>query len=136
MQERLIKVLKALLIAFGVVFLLQVIFLTLIFIGIFKFSDFRDFDKFDFKMPQVTTHPKEITPIIEQAEKYRLENGKYPEKLENVKTKKEFKYEATKDGNCYTVTMEDKGKTKQYQECKLNSEGSSSISQNYIELNK
>ena len=140
MKEKVLKVLKIVLIVFGVLFLLQIIIFALMMIGLFslgsaKTLDFNSKFNMDFDKIQTSSKPKEMQPIINYVEDYQVKNKKYPEKLENVKVKNklDYKYEVTRDGNCYTVTIKEKNTTKQYQHCKTASDNSSSTSESYVE---
>jgi len=145
MKEKLIKTLKIVLIIFGVLFLIQILLFILIMLGLFSLSSAKTIDlispkmfDFDFDKVQVQATPKEMQPIINYVEDYQIKNNKYPEKLENVKVKDnlDYKYEISKDANCYTITVKEKNKTKQYQHCKTSSDNSNSTSQSYVEYSK
>lgn len=135
MKERLINIVKWFFIVLGVLFFVQLLLVLGAVIGLTNFA------KADFGTAQNQSQKvKEIQPVINYAENYRTENGKYPEKIENVKVKKnlDYKYEISKDGNCYTVTTksEKNNLTQQYQHCTVNSENSASSSESYIEFKK
>ena len=139
MKERLLQALKIILIIFGILFLIQIIIFGLMMIGIFSFASLKPVDfNFDFDKVQSNTKPKEMLPIVKYVEDYYSTNNKYPEKIENVKVpqKLDYTYEVTKDGNCYTLTIKNKAKTKQYQHCKTLSDNSSSTSESYVEYSK
>ena len=140
MKEKVLKALKVVLIIFGVLFLIQILIFLFMMIGIFSLSSAKTFDfntsfDKDINKLQSSSKPKEIQPIVDYVEDYQAKNKKYPEKLENVKVKDklDYKYEVTKDGNCYTVTVKEKNTTKQYQRCKISSDNSSSTSESYAE---
>ncbi len=137
MKEKLFKALKIVLIIFGVLFLVQILFFCLIMSGLFSFASGKSFD-FNMDKIQSPTKPKEIQPIVNYVEDYQLKNKKYPDNIENVKVKNnlDYKYEVTKDGNCYTVTVNAKNKVQQYQHCKTSSSNSSSTSESYVEYSK
>lgn len=131
MKQRIINVLKLFLMVLGALFLLQLLVSFCIVLGLINFANADlDFINTDKKV-------KPIQPIINYVEDYRAKNGKYPEKLENVKLKKglDYKYEITKDGNCYTITVKSKkdNLVKQYQYCSLGDKNSSSKSESYVE---
>ena len=134
MKERLTNVIKCFLMILGVLFLIQLILGIGAILGIVGFAhadlDFLNTDK---KL-------KPVQPIIKYVEDYRAQNGKYPEKVEGIKLKKnlEYKYETTKDGNCYTITIKSKKDNlkKQYQYCMLDGENSSSKSESYVEYSE
>ena len=145
MKEKLIKTLKIVLIIFGVLFLIQILLFILIMLGLFSFSSAKTIDlanpktfDIDFNDVKALKSPKEMEPIINYVEDYQLKNKKYPEKLENVKVKKDldYKYEISKDANCYTITVQEKNKTKNYQRCKSSSDNSNLTSQSYTEYSK
>lgn len=131
MKERLINVLKWFLMILGVLFLLQFLIGLGVIFGLVGLAnadlDFINTDK----------RLKTIQPIIEYVEEYKEENGKYPDKLGDIKLKKDldYKYEVTKDGNCYTITVKSKKEnmTKQYQYCSLDENNSTSKSESYVE---
>lgn len=131
MKERLINVIKWLLMILGGLFLLQLLVGFCVVMGLVGFANADlDFLNNDKKL-------KPIEPIIKYVEDYKKVNGKYPETIEGVKLKRglEYKYEITKDGNCYTVTIKSKKDNikKQYQYCSLDSEHSTSKSESYVE---
>lgn len=134
MKERLFNVLKWFLIALGVLFLIQMLIMTGVFIGIRNFTE-----------PNITSasnnkNLKDMQPIINYVENYMEKNNKYPQSIQNVKIKPDlyFKYEVNKDGNCYTITTNSKKDTisKQYQHCSIQDGNSKSSSESYIEFNK
>ena len=137
MKDKLLKALKIILIIFGILYLAQILLFLLIMTGLFSIGSTKTLD-FDFNKVQSSTKPKEITPIINYVEDYQIKNNKYPEKLENVKTKKnlDYKYEISKDGNCYSIELNEKNKVKQYQHCKTASDNSSATSESYVEYYK
>ena len=131
MKKRLTNVIKWLLMVLGALFLLQLILVFGAVLGITSFANADlNFINSDKKL-------KPVEPIIKYVEDYRTQNGKYPDKIQGVKLKKnlEYKYETTKDGNCYTITIKSKKDNlkKQYQYCSLDSENSSSKSESYVE---
>lgn len=131
MKERLINVLKWFLMILGVIFLIQFLIGLGIIFGLVGFAnadlDFINTDK----------RLKPIQPIIDYVEEYKEENGKYPDKLGDIKLKKDldYKYEVTKDGNCYTITVKSKKEnmTKQYQYCSMDKDSATSRSESYVE---
>ena len=134
MKERFLTVLKWFFMILGVLFLIQLLLIIGAFIGLFGFA------KADVStMGAGNSKIKEIQPIINYVEEYQMQNGKYPEKIENVKVKKglNYKYEITKNANCYTITTkkEKDNLTTQYQHCKVSSKNSNSSSESYIEYN-
>jgi len=141
MKEKALRVLKIVLIIFGILFLLQVLIFFLIMLGLFSFGSAKAFDintTFNTDNIKSSSRPKEIQPIVDYAEDYQIKNKKFPENVENVKVKDklDYKYEVTRDGNCYTVTVKEKNTTKQYQHCKTSSDNSSSTSESYVEYSK
>ena len=137
MKEKLFKAVKIVLIIFGIIFLIQILLLGLIVLGIISLGSVKTFN-FNFDKIQNATKPKEILPIVNYVEDYQLKNKKYPEKLENVKVKDglNYKYEVTKDGNCYSIKIEEKSTNKQYQHCKTASDNATSTSESYVEYSK
>ena len=134
MKERLTNVIKWFLMILGGLFLIQLLIGLGVILGLVGFANADlDFLNTDKKL-------KPIDPIIKYVEEYRAENGKYPDKIEGIKLKKdlEYKYETTKDGNCYTITIKSKKDNlkKQYQYCMLDSENSSSKSESYVEYSE
>ncbi len=134
MKERFLNVIKWFFIVLGVLFLMQLLIVIGAFIGFSNFAkaDINTFNNTNSKI-------KDIQPIINYVEDYRIKNGKYPEKVENIKTKKKlnYKYEISKDANCYTITTkkEKENLTSQYQHCQVTSENSNSSSESYVEFN-
>ena len=55
--------------------------------------------------------------------------------ISNLKLKKglEYKYEPSKDGNCYTIKINKDKQTKQYQRCLIQGENSNSTSESFVE---
>ena len=134
MKERLTNVIKWFLMILGALFLIQILLVVGAILGVVGFANADlDFLNTDKKL-------KPAEPIIKYVEDYRTKNGKYPDKLEGIKLKKglEYKYETTKDGNCYTITIKSKDENlkKQYQYCMLDSENASSKSESYIEYSE
>lgn len=132
MKERSIAFLKWFFIILGIIFFIQILLMILAFVGI-KSSYYTSF-----KVQDNSSKIKEIKPIIEYVENYQRENNKYPDKIENVKVKKDlnYSYETTKDKNCYTITIDKKDSIKQYQSCKLNLKNSTSASESFVEYSK
>ncbi len=132
MKEKIFEVIKWVLIALGIIFLIQILIIIGAFIGISRLS------KMTFDIPNADKIQKELRPIVDYAESYRDKNGKYPQNIENVKIKKDidYKYEASKDFTCYTITAKTKknSSTKQYQHCRQNSDNSQSSSESYVEF--
>ena len=132
MKERFLTVLKWFFIVLGIIFFIQLLLILGAFIGIITFANST------FKMPENINKMKDIKPIINYVQDYQKENGKYPETIENIKLKKDltYKYEPSKDFNCYTVTLKSKKKnlTKQYQQCMVKTDNSTSSSESYVEF--
>ena len=131
MKERLTNVIKWFLMILGGLFLIQLLIGFGVVLGLVGFANADlDFLNTDKKL-------KPAEPIIKYVEDYRQKNGKYPDKVEGIKLKKhlEYKYETTKDGNCYTITIKSKKDNlkKQYQYCMLDNENASSKSESYVE---
>ena len=138
MREKLLKTLKIILIIFGVLFLIQILIFVLIMFGFFSLTSAKSLDFKQDKIETFSNKPKKIQPIINYVENYYKENKKYPEKLEDIKLKEnfEYQYDTTKDGNCYSIKVEEKNTVKQYQHCKTVSENSNSTSESYVEYSK
>ncbi len=139
MKERFLKVLKWFFIILGIIFFIQILFILLISAG-FMAQEKMSFNKINNFSPSKNTYGK-IQPIINYAEEYRNANDKYPDKISDdvkVNKKLDYKYEVSKNGTCYTITVnKDKSdKFSQYQHCKDASENSSSSSESYIEYSK
>ena len=135
MKERLINVLKWLLITFGVLFLIQILIVIGFVLGLKGFWN----NEFSYKN-NYNKNLKEMKPIINYAENYKLKNGEYPEKIENVKIKPDlyFNYETSNNNECYTIKIkpkkaDKKDLIKKYQHCSTSSENINSNTQSYIE---
>ena len=76
MKEKLFKALKIILIIFGILFLIQILFFGLIILGLFSAGSAMTFN-FNFDKAQNSTKPKEMLPIINYVEDYQLKNNKY-----------------------------------------------------------
>jgi len=134
MKERLTNVIKWFLMILGALFLLQLI------LGLGVILGFVGFANADLDFLNTDKKLKPVEPIIKYVEDYRAQNGKYPDKVEGIKLKKdlEYKYETTKDGNCYTITIKSKKDNlkKQYQYCSIDSKNASSKSESYVEYSE
>ena len=75
MKERFLNVIKWFFIVLGVLFLMQLLIVIGAFIGFSNFAkaDINTFNNTNSKI-------KDIQPIINYVEDYRIKNGKYPEK--------------------------------------------------------
>ena len=134
MKKRLLNVLKVFFIILGVLFLLQIIIGLGIVLGFIGFANY-DFDYIKIDNKKL----KQIQPIIKYVEDYKIQNGTYPEKIENVKVKKDLKYEysTTNDKNCYTIKADLKNNTiQEYQHCSIQSNSLNSKSESYAEYTK
>lgn len=133
MKERFLNVVKWFLIILGILFLLQSLIIIGAILGLVSFANFGS-SGFDFKKPK--NDIKEMAPIIKYVDKYFEENGQYPKNIDEVKLNKkyDFKYELSKDENCYSIEAKSKksDEIKQYQECSTKSDDSSSYSQVYM----
>ena len=128
MKERFLNFIKWFFIILGILFLIQLLILSGIFIG------FSTIKEPDVKVENVNL--KEIQPIVDYADKYRKENNKYPENVD-VKIKKgEYKYSTSNNSNCYQITYTHKNTTKEYSCCMTSSENSNSKSESYSEVTK
>ena len=130
MKERLLNVVKVFLIILGVLFLIQMLLIIGAIIGLVNFSNI-DFEN----SPKVNFQAKEMQPVIKYVEEYKNENGVFPKDISNLKLKKglEYKYEPSKDGNCYTIKINKDKQTKQYQRCLIQGENSNSTSESFVE---
>ncbi len=132
MKERFLTVLKWFFIALGVIFFIQILLVLGAFLGILAFSNTT------FKMPENVNTMKDIKPIINYVQDYQKDTGKYPKTVEGIKLKKDlvYKYEPSKDFNCYTITLKSKkdNLTKQYQQCMVKTNNSKSTSESYVEF--
>ena len=131
MKAKLFNVLKWFFIILGVLFLSLIVLSFTFVAGIANISNI--------KAPTFDTKLKEIMPIVEYVENYFEENNKYPDKIENVKIKKDitYKYETSNNNTCYTIKAKLKKEklTKEYQHCSINSKNGVSNSESYIEFN-
>jgi len=131
MKERVLNFLKWFFIVLGILFFIQLILLSGIFIG---FSKIKEPDFKDIKVENANL--KELQPIIDYAEKYRNENNKYPESVDIKIKKGEYKYSTSDNSNCYKIIFENKKIKKEYNCCTLNSENSNSRQESYSEVTK
>lgn len=130
MKERFLNFIKWFFIILGVLFLIQLLLLSGIFIG------FNSVKEPDIKVKPHNSNLKEIKPIIDYVEKYRSENNKYPDSVDIKIKKGEYRYETSNNSNCYKVVFENKKNKKEYSCCTLNSENSNSKSESYFETVK
>jgi len=128
MKERLKNVVKWFFIILGILFLIQLLILSGFVIGFSKVNNT--------KISTNNFNLKEVEPIIEYAKEYKMQNGKFPKIIENVKLKKNIKYEysTTNEDNCFLIKIEDKNITKQYEYCSIAKDGINSQSENYSEI--
>ena len=137
MKERFLNVLKWFFIILGIIFFIQILLAVLFFIC-FSMQTKINFNKIGDFSPSKNNF-KQIQPVINYVEDYQAKNNKYPDKIENdfkINKKLDYKYESSKNGNCYTITVNSSkdNKTKQYQHCKVSSDNSSSSSESYVEF--
>ncbi len=135
MKERLLNVLKWLLIALGAIFLIQLLVVAGVIVGV------KNFSETNFNFASATNkNLKDMQPLINYVENYKAKNDKYPERIQNVKIKPNlyYKYELNKDGNCYTITTNSKkdNLTRQYQHCSTKEPNSKTSSESYVEFTK
>jgi len=130
MKERFLNVLKWFFITLGILFLIQLLLLSGIFIGFHSIKDS------DINIKPVNANLKEIQPIVDYAEKYRLENNKYPDKVDIKIKKGEYKYEASNNFDCYKITYTNKKTQKTYNCCTINNENSNSKTESFSEITK
>ena len=123
MKERFLNVLKWFFIILGVLFLIQMLILSGIFIGFNTIKE-ADIKPVDIKL-------KEIQPIVDYAENYRNEHKKYPDTVD-VKIKRgEYKYETSNNAKCYEIEYTDKKVKKEYGCCRENNDYSNSKSESF-----
>ncbi len=135
MKERLLNVIKWILITLGVLFLLQILFVVGAVIGASNFA------KTDTNIVNSSKNKlKQIQSVIDYVEDYKNKNGKYPQTIQNVKVKNNvyYDYSTSDDFNCYTIKTKTKkdNMVQQYQHCSFKSEGSSSNSESYSEYSE
>ena len=131
MKERALNFLKWFFIVLGVLFFIQLILLSGIFIG---FNSIKEPNFKDIKVEN--TNLKELQPVIDYAEKIRAENNKYPENVDIKLKKGEYSYETSNNSNCFKVIYTNKKNEKTYECCTINSENSNSKSESYSEVVK
>lgn len=136
MKERCLKILKWFFIILGIIFFIQILFVFFLSMNFFT-QDKINFNRIN-KLSSAKNTNSKIQPIINYVENYRDENNKYPDTISSdVKTDKklDYKYEVSKNGTCYTITVnkDKQNKYTQYQHCKDTSANSSSSSESYIE---
>lgn len=134
MKKRLTNVIKWFLMVLGGLFLIQLILFFGAVLGITSFANA------DLNFSDSSKKLKQFEPIIKYVEEYKANNGKYPEKLENIKFKKnlEYSYKTNEEANCYTITIKAKKDNlkKEYQYCSTDNENSSSKSESYFEYSE
>ncbi len=130
MKERFLNFLKWFFIVLGILFAIQLLLLSGIFIG------FNSIKEPDLKIKTNNANLKELQPIIDYAEKYRQENNKYPDSIDIKLKKGEYKYSTKNNSNCYEIQFNYKNKEKNYGCCTMNSENSNSKSESYSEITK
>jgi len=125
MRERFINILKYIFISFGVLFVLQILIATILAIqtvNIWKFEN-------------KTISLSDSKPIIDKLNLQFEENKKFPQSLENFKTKKHitFEYKPNQDLSCYTLIVKNskKNTTQEINECKIYTNNGTSHSQSF-----
>ena len=95
MKERIKNVLKWFFIVLGVLYLIQVIFVSGALVGLIGLT------KIDLNKFENINKKHSLQPVITQIEDYKTKNNKYPANLEGIKLNKnsEYNYELSKDGN-------------------------------------
>lgn len=134
MKDRFLNVLKWFFIALGVLFFAQIVF----FVAIIIFANTFRIDKVsDIKIEPQKYNIKEMEKIIDYAQNYKAENGKFPKVVEDIKLNKnlEYKYSTSNNDDCYKIELKNtKTKaTKQYEYCSTQKDGLTSTSENFIE---
>ena len=133
MKDRLINVLKWFFIAMGVLFFATILLFIaiVIFANTFKIESVPEIKQSKFNL-------KEMKKIVDYAENYKDKNGKYPEKVEDIKLNKnlEYKYTTSNDFDCYNIELKNtkSNSTKQYQHCRIKKDGLSSNSESFSEV--
>ena len=117
----------------GVLFFAQII----LFIGIVIFANtFKEITVPDIK-PQKLNNT-EIQKITSYVDKYKEENGTYPENIDNIKLKDNFEYtyKLSDNSNCYEIELKNKKVSSKinYQKCSISKDGAKSQSENYTEV--
>ena len=126
MKERFLSFIKWFFIVLGVLFLIQLLILSGIFIG---FNTVKESD-----IKPTSPNLKELQPIIDYVDKYKKENNKYPSAVDVKLKKGEYEYTTSNDSNCYKITYKYKKTTKEYNCCTINSENTNSKSESYSEF--
>lgn len=133
MKERFLNFLKWFFIVLGVLFFIQLLLLSGIFIC---FSAIKEPDIKSFEIKPVNIKAKEIQPIIDYAEKFRSENNKYPDSVDIQIKKGEYEYSTSNNSDCYKIIYKNKKSENTYERCTMGSENSSSKSESYLEVTK
>ena len=133
MKERLLNVLKWFFIVLGVLYLIQVIFVSGALIGLIGLS------KIDLNKFEKLSNKNSLNSIITHIEDYKTKNNKYPQNLDGAKLNKKstYNYELSKDGTCYTIIETTKDNVvKEYKRCSSSTDNSNLSSESYIEYTK
>ena len=125
MKERFITVLKYIFISFGILFVAQIIIATILTVqtaNIWKFEN-------------KTTNFADSKPIIEKLNAQFEENKKYPQNLNDFKTKKHitFEYKPNQDFSCYTLIVKNSKRrtTQEINECRVHANNNTSHTQSF-----
>ena len=134
MKERFLNILKWFFIALGVLIFAQIVFFVMIII----FANTFRIDKVsDIKLKPQKYNLKQMEKIIEYAQNYRDENGKFPKTIQDIKMNKnfEYNYSTSHDYDCYKIELKNTktNATKQYEYCSIQKDGLTSTSENFIE---
>lgn len=114
MKERLIQVAKWFLIILGLLFLFQIIVISIALFSVSKL-DVLELENSGIKKP------KEVQSVINYIERYKQDKKVYPKNLEDAKLNKnfEYSYELSDDNNCYTLEIKSNknNKVQKYSRC-------------------
>lgn len=130
MKERIKNILKWFFIILGVLYLIQLLFIS----GIL--AVLTGISKLDITPQSFTIKRNTLKPIILYVEDYKETNGEYPKELplkEKVKTST-YDYAISEDGNCYTIKEKTKNNViKEYKRCSSKTDTSNINSESYKE---
>lgn len=128
MKERLVQVIKWFLIILGLLFLLQIVVISIALFGVSRLN-VLELENMGIKKP------KEIQSVINYIERYKLDNKTYPKNLENAKLNKDFEYsyELSDDNNCYTLEVKSNknNKVQSYSKCDKSDKNSTTQKESY-----
>ncbi len=125
MKERFLNFIKWFFIILGILFLIQLLIMSGIFIG---FNSIKETE-----IKPANANLKEIRPIINYVEDYREKNNKYPDSVDIKLKHGEYTYETGNNSNCYKIIYNNIKTKKEYGSCTINSENSNSKTETYSE---